>query len=376
MRILFEPHSQGLNGNEWTAREPFLNIGIVGAGDVVKNRIAPALKAMTEDGFGALRIAICSLEPTSPINSLAHKYYQSLPGNLLPLDDLYTDGFLNDRALWIVATPPQTHVQIALQLRGMCGRVAIEKPLATSARYARVLHPSVVSRGPLFPLDHKLFTAECLSFLDECRENPAWLSRVDHVEGVFYESSAFPPERAQEDGIFDIQWHMFMLLIAALKHLGQRFEIEVKSVRIARHGSDPSGTFSDAVVCTASCMKGTVILADLGISFEFRQAKAATGNEKHARFFDARGSVLAHVDLSESGWQAHGRMLRALVGATVDTRHTLADAIALTELLYGASATAQEAPVYAFGSLPLFMQAQCHLGAAPFLGNLRVVAGE
>jgi predicted dehydrogenase len=359
MSTLFLPCVNVRQDCEPSPSELFTKIGVVGAGHVVKHRFAPALDALKLDRISELQVAICSLEPTSPIDGLLHKYYQVLPGNLLPLDDLYSEDFLDDRTLWIVATPSQNHVATALQLVGMCGRVAIEKPLATETRFARVLRPCITNHGSVFPMDHKLFTAGSLSFLNKCRQNPALLSKVDHIEGVFFESSAFPLGRIQEDGIFDIQWHMFMLVIAAFKHLGRHFEVEVESAKIAPHGPDPSGTYSDVTVCTASCLKGTLDFEDCHVAYEFRQAKAAPRNEKHVQFFDSQNNVLAHVDLSESGWQAHGRMLDALIGPKADMRHTLTDAIALVELLSGVSPIAQEDFPYAFGSLPSFMQVQC-----------------
>src|SRR5262249_11289609 len=228
----------------------------------------------------------------TPIDNLPHKYYQSLPGNLLPLDDLYADGFLSNETLWIVVTPPDTHIPITLQLAGMCGRLAIEKPLATDSRHARALLPSFNQYRSLYPLDHKLFAAGSFYFLNQCRERPILLKNVCRVEGLFLESAGFLHNRAQENGIFDIQWHMFMLVIAAFKNLGRRFEIGVESVQVARHRTDPSGTFSDAATCTASNLSGTLAFDKLQVSYEFRQAKGAPRNEKHVRFFDPENNLL------------------------------------------------------------------------------------
>ena len=331
--------------------EPFLAIGIVGAGDVVQNRIAPALKM---NGFGRMRVAVCSLETASPIETLPHRYYRALPNSLLPLDDLRNDGFLTSSTVWIVATPPNAHVPFALQLTGLCGRVGIEKPIAGDAEQARILWPCASDGWPLYPLDHKLFTVGCLSFLEDCRVNPSFLNEVKRIEGVFLESAGFPRGRAQEDGIADIQWHMFMVMIAAFKNLGKDFEIAVESANVARHEPDPSSVFADATVHTASHLRGALSTRGVHAHFEFLQAKAASQSEKHIRFLDAQNKVLAHVDLGESGWQAHARMLGALMQPVANMRHTLADAILLADLLEGVSRNAQETGAYSFGALPSF----------------------
>jgi predicted dehydrogenase len=67
--------------------------------------------------------------------------------------------------LWLIATPSEWHVSYALQLAGLC-RVAIEKPIAANSEQAKLLMALV--ENDTYPMDHKLFNASALSFVDEC----------------------------------------------------------------------------------------------------------------------------------------------------------------------------------------------------------------
>ena len=71
--------------------------------------------------------------------------------------------------------------------------------------------------------------------------------------------------------------------------------------------------------------------------------------------FDSTGTLLHTLDLNETGSQAHAHMLQTLLRPVVDVRLTLADAIAVMELIDVSRAMAHEAPPYAFGHFPDFL---------------------
>ena len=344
-------HSHVVSFNPGTTGESFENVALVGAGDVVQTRIVPALK---EDSLRHLRMAVCSLEPVSPVRNRAHRYYRVLPNNLLPLDELAHDGFLNDRTLWIIATPSHAHAPFTLLLHGLCGRIAVEKPITNDAWGARVLSPLAFGTRPVLPMDHKLFTGDCLRFLNECKRLGSRLRGVSRIEGVFFEKGGFAHGRQQEDGIRDVQWHMLTVLIAAFKHIEKPFALSVKETVTARHETDPSGQTAGAKVATASRLLGSLTAEGVNSSFRLRQAKGAPRNEKWIRFYDSRNRTVAQVDLGESGWMPHKRMLEALIMPMADMRHTLSDSIALATLLDSACQNASREKNYRFGGLPLF----------------------
>jgi hypothetical protein len=301
------------------------------------------------------RIAVCGQRSATSLSGLPHHYYQIHSDNLLPMASLYRDGFLNSNTAWFIATTPEVHVVYILELAGLCGRVFVEKPIAASYRQAQVLLPYAANQAAIYPVDHKMFTAESLAFVDRFRCDPALVDGIGSIEGEFLERSGFTPGRAQENSITDVQWHQLMLLVAVYGSSGYEFELKIDSVDASRYLSDPDAAYADAHAWTASCLRGRVLSAGREIPFHLGQAKAAPREEKSIRFFGVDGEELTRVDLSESGWQAHGRVLNSMFQPVVDMRHTLSDAIAMAELLEGAISMVDDHGGYAFGSLPGFL---------------------
>src|ERR1017187_9715824 len=106
------------------------SLGIVGDGELVRDRLWPAIR----HNPGQLRIAVCGQRPASSLAGLPYRYCQILGDNLLPLAELYDDGFLSGSSAWYIATTSETHVAYALQLACLCSRVFVEKPIAAGAR--------------------------------------------------------------------------------------------------------------------------------------------------------------------------------------------------------------------------------------------------
>jgi hypothetical protein len=327
-------------------------LGIVGNGEVVRERLWLAVQSLASPLDG---IVVCSLEPHSGLPELSHQYYQIDPESLLPLDRLDEAGFLGADTLWFVATPPEYHVSYVEQLAPRC-RVAVEKPIAASYGQARPLLP-FVEGFEVYPLNHKVFNASVLGFVEACRRDPAVLHQVHHIEGVFYEKAGFSHGRQQEDGIIDVQWHLLTTaLFAPFTAVGAQFNVTVDQVRVATHGPDPHGHYARPTVWTASRLQGRLVWDGHVVTYDLRQAKGAPQNAKGIRLFDHTGALVQTIDLNESGYQAHARMLRALLEPMVDMRLTLADTIAVMECIDTARAMAHEAPPYTCGHLPTFLR--------------------
>jgi predicted dehydrogenase len=326
-------------------------IGIVGSGEVVRERLWLAAQSLASPLDG---IVVCSLEPHSGLPGLSHQYYQIGPESLLPLDRLDEAGFLGADTVWFVATPPAYHVSYVEQLAPRC-RVAVEKPIATSYGQARSLLP-FVEGFEVYPLNHKVFNASVLEFVEACRQDPAVLQQVHHITGVFYEKAGFSHGRQQEDGIIDVQWHLLTTaLFAPFTVVGVQFKVTVDQVHVATHGPDPNGHYARPTVWTASQLQGRLVWDGHVVTYDLRQAKGAPQNAKGIRLFDHAGALVQAIDLNESGYQAHARMLRALLEPVVDMRLTLADAIAVMECIDTARAMVHEAPPYTCGYLPAFL---------------------
>ena len=301
-------------------------------------------------------LAVLRQQGKSGLTGLPHQYYQVGPECLLPLDGLYERGFLGHDTLWIVATPPAWHVPYLVQLAGRC-RTAVEKPLAATSRQARLLRP-FTEGCQVYCLNHKVFNAAVLAFVETCRRDPAILRQVRHIEGVFYETAGISHGRQQEDGIIDVQWHLFTTaLIAPFKAAASQssFDVTVDKVQVATHAPDPHGRYGSPTVWTASQIQGRLLWDGHEVTYDHRQVKGAPRNAKEIRLFDSAGTLLHMLDLNETGSQAHTRMLQTLLRPVVDMRLTLADAIAVMDLIDLRRAMAHEAPPYAFGHFPDFL---------------------
>jgi hypothetical protein len=329
-------------------------IGIIGNGEVVHTRLWPALQSISAP---IEALVVCSLEPESGLEGLPHRYYQVERDNLLPLDALCEQGFLGQDTLWIVATPPVAHVSYVADLAGWC-RVGVEKPLAANGRQAQRLRPFATGFG-VYCLSHKVFNVSVLAFLEACQSNPSILHRVHHIEGVFYETAGLSHGRQQEDGIIDVQWHLFATALVAPFKAASRspFDVTVERVRVATHEPDPHRRCARPTAWTASRVQGKLVWHGQVVTYDNRQAKGAPTTIKRVRFFDRTGTLLSTLDLNETGHQAHARMLQALLQPVVDMRLTLADALGMMELIDASREMVQEEPSYAFGHLPGFLAA-------------------
>jgi hypothetical protein len=207
----------------------------------------------------------------------------------------------------------------------------------------------------IYPINHKLFNASALEFVDFCRRQPSALNKVRRIETSFYEAAGIKKGRQSEDTIADIQYHIFTIIIALFKAAESQFEISVERVQASSHEADPQGRFQAPSVWTASRIQGRLIENVRKIAFDFRQAKGAPYDEKFIRLFDARDDLVKEIDLNESGHYAHARALRALMQPTVDMRHNLADAVMVMDLIDASWSIASEESAYAFGELPDFL---------------------
>lgn len=324
-------------------------VGVVGAGEVVRQKYLPGLAAAD-----LTSLTVVSREPVSPVQGVVHEYLPLPPGRGLPIADLRGRGLLGADTLWIIATPSTHHAEYVEQLAPHT-RVAVEKPIANSAAEARRLRRFTSAGYGVYPIDHKLFNSGPLAAIARLRDDPAPLGRAARVQGLFYERAGFAPGRQQEDGIADVQWHLLTVLRALFTAAGMPGQFKIQHAAVAMHGPDSSRRYQQPTVWTASRLVGRLV-SERSVWFDCRQAKAAPTDTKVLRFLDDGGEPVLEVDLNESGWRAHARLLAALRAPTVDVYHTLADAIDLADAVDEARLIAIPTANYPIGELPSYVE--------------------
>jgi hypothetical protein len=199
-----------------------------------------------------------------------------------------------------------------------------------------------------------LFKEFPLLFADSCREVPSSLKKTRRIKAVYYESAGIGKGREQEDGIADIQYHLFTSICAFYKAAFGEYEIVVDGARASKHEPDAKGRYQIPRVWTASKIEGRLIWDEGEVELDLRQAKGAPKNEKYIWLFDKDNHMPTEIDLNESGWRAHARMLEELLKPAPDMRHDPADAIKVMELIDVARSISIEEPTYEFGYQPKF----------------------
>jgi hypothetical protein len=104
------------------------------------------------------------------------------------------------------------------------------KAAAATSHQARLLRP-FAEGFEVYSLNHKVFNASVLAFVEACRHDPAILCQTCHIEGVFYEMAGLSHSRQQEDCLGDVQWHLFTTaLLAPFQAVASQFDITVEEV--------------------------------------------------------------------------------------------------------------------------------------------------
>jgi len=337
---------------------------LVGGGDLTQNRVLPALKRLGRK-HPIQRAVLVDILPECPVDlsrasppGMPMEYVRVDPNSLLPLERFARNGWLGEHVLAYIATPTEYHLWYAKQLAGTGCRIAVEKPLTKRPSEAREL--TYFADGHIFAVGHQLFKAAMLAFLQRCRANglkAAAAARFDMLEtkGV--------GNRTIDDAIWDLGWHGGELLIATYRAAGLEASIHTTRVLTATY-RPPPGEPSPHVF-TAARWEGFVRVAGTEMPFTFCMGKALGHSRKRLAFTDASGATCIEVPLDESGWRAHGRLLRELLTADrPDMKLQLPDALGLVRACNEAGAAAQDEGAYAFGVTPEFLQEPVPAGFA------------
>jgi hypothetical protein len=341
------PHSHG---------PTITNLVLIGSkSDCAKNKILPGLSRLSQSFEN---ICLVDLAEESGVDSFPHRYLKAGPNNRLDLEFLQKHGFLNRDTLTYISTPTDSHAPY-IQKMAPFTRIACEKMPAQYAADARSLRALQLDGSEIFSADHKAFNESALERFDAIRGEPAILESVRRIEGVMYETAGYAPGRVQVDcAINDTGWHLLAITLALFRAAGDSPAIFVDESLVATHKADLDRRFQVPRFATAARLRGSVRRGDgTRVQMDLRCAKGAGVNDKWVRLLDGDSQTIAYIDLNESGWAAHSRMLEELIKPEPNMRLTFEDAIALTGVAEGARDSSIDCGSYAFGKLPFFMAA-------------------
>jgi hypothetical protein len=198
-----------------------------------------------------------------------------------------------------------------------------------------------------------LFKQAALQHLAECRaRGPGKFRGLTEVRVELLEARGLD-ERRVSPAEWDMGWHAQELLTAPLRAVGLAVQVEVDDVRTAAYW--PAGDQRAPDVSTAARLTGQVVCADRTVSFDLRMGKGLGVERKLVRYTFANAAPLV-VDVSETGWGAHYRLLKELLTADrPDLGLDLSDAVEVVQVCAAAQALARDAGRYPFGDLPVFL---------------------
>ncbi len=322
--------------------------------DCAKKKILPGLQHLTRHFE---KVCLVDIAAESGENSIKHQYLRAGPGNHLDLDYLRQHGFLDWGTLTYISSPTDSHAAYIAKMAPYT-RVGCEKMPAKVAADALPLRKLQLPGRQIFTADHKIFNKSALDTIDAIRRNPGMLESVRRIEGVMFEAAGYVKDRGQVDWAGDdTGWHLMAIVQGVFRAVGESANISVEESLSATHLPDPDEHYLVPKLPTAARIRGFVDRGGFlpGVELDIRCAKASGTNEKWMRLLDVDNRVIATIDLNETGWAAHQRMLEELIKPEPDMRLTFEDSIDLTRVTDTARTTAEDRGYHPFGKLPSFM---------------------
>jgi hypothetical protein len=327
----------------------FRTLVVVGCGEVVRDRLRRAVQHLRRTS--RLRVVYLDLFEQPPFALADDEHYlRALPGSRLPVEALRRLGALGPQTLAVVCTPTAWHLHYAEQLLPLVGRVAVEKPLT---RHHDAAAPLLAGGPSLQPISHFLFKQAMRRWRQRCRRKGLpWLRYCGGIRVDIIESKGIGP-RQIDPVVFDLGWHGLEVLLAPFRAAGCTPYLEFRSVCVGTY-EPPPGEVPPAGA-TAARLTGRVRVAGFHLPFDIRLGKGL-GIDRKALVYEMDGPPSRHIDLSESGWKSHARLLAELLTADQpDLGIDLGDAVELVRLCALGESRARDEGRHPFGQMPAFL---------------------
>jgi hypothetical protein len=334
----------------------FHKLILVGSGQVVRDRIRPALPRLRL--MGVRQVIYLDVFDRAPFRLADdERYLRAMPGSRLPLEALSALDALGPTTLAVVCTPTGWHLHYCEQLHPLVGRVACEKPLTRDHAAAQLL---LATQPNLQPISHFLHKQAMRDWLAYCQG--ARLPWLPHCVGVRVDllESRDVGRRDVDPVLHDLGWHAWELLLAPFRAAGKSAAVELEAARTATYAPRQGEALPPGG--TAARLSGRAFVGGFWVPFDFRLGKGLGADSKTlCYFFDTGGSI--RIDLSESGPLAHRRVLEELLTAErPDLGVDLADAIELVRLCALSQGQARDEGSHPIGQMPALLSEDALMG--------------
>lgn len=333
---------------------------IIGAlGHLGTWRLTPALTRLVSEGK-VRRIIEVDIKPESyaslhskAFTGASYTYYQVAEGCVLENGPITALTAIGNKTVAYVACPSEYHVLYADMLRKTGCRIAVEKPLARDQLAAETMTDWDYSC--LYAVGHQLFKKEMVKALREI--DSVGPQKAEGFEFNLLETSGIG-ERAIDNAIWDTGWHGFEVFLAMFRAAGLSAKFLISEVQTAIYeagNGEPCPTKH-----TAARIDGYLIFKEYTIPFTIRVGKGLSFELKELVIWERHNSVRRVIPLSESGWEAHYRILNELICAEMpDMKLSLNDVVTIVQACSEADKRAVDQGTYAFGQTPDFLLGGC-----------------
>ncbi|QDT22476.1 hypothetical protein [Gimesia chilikensis] len=332
----------------------FKNVIVIGTGEVVAKRVRPSLQLLVIEGL-IERICYCDLHQKSPFKDhTAAEFYCPVTTKGLDLKNLSRLDFLGQETLVLVCTSTAYHAFYAKQAYGHVGRIAVEKPLTDDITTAEALLPL---EDTVYPIGHQLFKQEMLDLTKRFANKTTSLSKIARAEFDLLETRGID-NRQVDPATWDVGWHGLECLLAPIR---KQDRLALLELHRTFSGSYTRGN-EQADVSTLTRIEGAIGLEDRQIPFVIRAGKAVATEQKTVRFYDDQDRIVDEASLSESGSDAHERLIRELLSPgepdmQLDLDHVIEVVIACESCTFNSI----DCGTYEFGCTPSWMNSPVDL---------------
>lgn len=321
---------------------------VAGTGDVVSQRIRPAVKRLSEWH----RLQSITYFDVVPQPARFRMEDFPIPEQFVQIHDsgsavhqLMPHGILGPDTLLLICTPSPLHVPYARSFAEFVGRIGVEKPLSLNPQEAAMLQDYEVR---VFPINHQLWKPGMLCLAADCHFGRLNVDEIGQLEFRLLETKGVG-DRAIDDAIWDLGWHGLECGVSPFVAAGRRVSLEIESVRVATYSFGPDRPRRS----TAARVEAVLHTDHRQIPLTICVGKGQARGSKGLTVFDHSDQLLRKVSLSDPDNRGHRLALSELLSPSRPFMPlSMGDVIDVVAACSDASSRAIVMPHYPFGTTP------------------------